>query len=222
MIQLRRTVTGRRDRAAFPAAAPEQRCYGSLAALGEGQRRPLRPIASTALEVATHTGELLAELVALPGVRIFRGVRPVGTDLPPTAHVISAGRQVVLLESVAWPPGRYETAQGRVHCDGTYIGQSVGPLLAAVQHWRRALPRNHRVCAVVIVHLCSAGDLTLPVASRGDLAWVRAEDALRDVRRRIALSRPRVRARVLAALIAATEPGPGGSRVTRRPSRRVT
>src|SRR5215470_11068945 len=95
-------------------------------------------------------GALLTDLFALPGVRIFQGVRPAAADLPRIPHVISAGHRLVLVESVAWPPGRYAaTAAGQIHCDGVYTGQSVLPLLTAVRHWRQALPRGHRVSALV-------------------------------------------------------------------------
>ena len=72
---------------------------------------------------------MLGELPAGPGVRIFQGVRPAAAeDLPRIPHAISAGRRLILIESVAWPPGRYQArADDRIHCDGTYIGQSVLP-----------------------------------------------------------------------------------------------
>jgi hypothetical protein len=201
----RRTVESRRARAATPPPLLEQRCHGSLEAITDSERRALRPIIATAYEVAARTGGLLAELIAIPSVRIFRGIRPAGADLPPIPHAISAGRQLVFVESVAWPPGRYETAgNGRIHCDGTYIGQSVRPLLAAVQHWRRTLPKGHHVSAVIVVHHAGEGDIKLPAATPGDLVWLLADNAVPDIRQRLLRGRQALSRNLLAALIAAT------------------
>jgi hypothetical protein len=200
----RRAVDSRRIRAEVPHHLLEQRYHGRLEAITDSERRSLRPITATAYEVAARTSELLAELIAIPSVRIFHGVRPVGADLPPIPHAISAGRQLVFVESVAWPPGCYETAEnGRIHCDGTYIGQSVRPLIATVGQWRKILPKNHQVSAVIVVH-AAGGDLTLPAPMSGDLAWVHAHDAARDIRQRILCGRQSVSRNLVAALIAAT------------------
>ena len=56
------------------------------------------------------------------------------------------------------------------------------PLIAAVRHWRQALPRGHRVSALVVVHPTAEGELALPAATAPDLAWARACDAVRDIR----------------------------------------
>jgi hypothetical protein len=143
----------RRTRAAVPPWLLERRYHGTLDSVADREQRPLRPIGTTAAEVAARTELLLAELVANPSVRIFRGVRATGVDAAPTTHAIAAGRSLILLESVAWPPGRYQAGwDGRLYCDDVYIGQTVAPLLAAVRHWRRTLPRWHRVSAMVVVH----------------------------------------------------------------------
>src|SRR5215471_8434070 len=111
----RRVTASRRLRSITPGSALEQRYFGDLNAITDSEQRPLRPIGSTAREVAARTGVLLTD----PG-------------LPLVPHVISAGRRLVLVESVAWPPGRYETsADGRILCDGVYIGQSVQALRTA-------------------------------------------------------------------------------------------
>jgi hypothetical protein len=204
----RRAAASRRVRAAVPRPLLERRYHGSLAAITDSERRSLRSVAATAYEVAERTSDLLAELISIPSVRIFRGVRVAGTDLPRMPHVVSSGRQLILLESVAWPSGHYEVTDGRVHCDGTYIGQSARPLLAAVQHWRAALPRHHRVCAVVVVHTGAGSDITLPAPTGGDLAWIRAEDAARDVRQRILSGRQVVSRAAVAALMAAVDGPP--------------
>jgi hypothetical protein len=190
--------------AAEPAAS--SRCYGSLEAITDSERRALRPIGVAAREVAGWTGALLGELLAVPGVRIFQGVRAPAGDAPRIPHAVSAGRGLVLVESVAWPAGQYATtAGGRVHCDGVYIGQSVRPLAAAVRHWREALPDGHRVTAVVVVHLAgrSGGLLLAPGAGR-DLAWARPGEAVRCVRARLPRRRQAVSMRAVAALVAAT------------------
>jgi hypothetical protein len=201
----RRVAASRRLRVIVPPLVLERRYHGNLEAITDSERRPLRPIGTTAREAAARTGVLLSDLIAIPSVRIFHGVRPAGASMPLVSHAISAGRQLLLVESVAWPPGHYETAaNGRVHCDGTYIGQSVHPLIGAVHLWQELLPKNHRVSAMVVVHAAAAGDIVLPVATSKDLAWVLADDALPDIRRRIKPGYQSVSRNVVAALIAAT------------------
>jgi hypothetical protein len=119
--------------------------------------------------------------------------------------VIIAGRQVVLVESVAWPPGRYDAhATGRIYCDGTYIGQSVRPLMDAVRYWRATLPPGHWVSALVVVHSTAAGDLALPASTTRGLAWARADDAVHDIRARLSRVRQAISMKAVAALVAAT------------------
>ncbi|SRR6266571_9285150 len=189
-----------------PGVATTGCWHGSLDTITDSERRALRPIGTTAHEVAVRTGVLLGALPAGPGVRIFQGVRPAGTeDLPRIPHAVNAGRQLILVESVAWPPGRYHAGTGgRIHCDGTYIGQSVLPLVNAVRYWREALPRGHRVSALVVVHPTAEGDLALPAAMAEELAWTRAGDAVRDIRARLPRGRPAASTRAVAALVAAT------------------
>jgi hypothetical protein len=194
------------DRVFLPAP------LGSLDAIVDSERRPLRPIGSSAHEVAERTGALLAGLVAPPGVLVFCGVCPMPDrsgrgDAPPIPHAVTAGRRLLLIESVAWPAGRYETGVGgRVHCDGVYIGQSALPLIDAVRRWRRVLPGNHRVSALVVVHPPADGGLTLPVAvpEPDDLAWVLADDAARHIRRRMPRRGRPVSRHTVTALMAAT------------------
>jgi hypothetical protein len=201
----RRAIKSRRIRTTVPATLLARRYHGSLDAIADSERRALRPIGTTAHEIAARTGVLLADLVTFPDVRIFQGVRPAGADVPRIAHAVSAGRMVVLVESVAWPPGRYlTTTTGRIHCDGVYIGQSVRPLIAAVRHWREVLPRTHRVSAVVVVHPTADGDVALPPATARDLAWVHADSAVDDIRQRLPRGRQAGSRTVVAALLAAT------------------
>jgi hypothetical protein len=191
-----------------PATARPGRCHGSLDVITDSERRGLRSIGTTAREVATRTGALLNDLLALPGVRIFQGVRPdAAQDMPRIPHAVSAGRQLILVESVAWPPGQYAArAAGRIHCDGTYIGQSVRPLINAVRHWRQTLPRGHRVSALVVVYPTTAGHLTLPAPATRDLAWTSADDAVRAIHARLPRGQPAVSMKAVAALFAATAP----------------
>ena len=202
----RRVIASRRLRAIVPPLVMQQRFHGDLAAVTDNEQRPLRPIGSTAHEVAARTGVLLADLIAIPCVRIFHGIHAPGASLPLISHAISAGRQLVLIESVAWPPGRYETsANGRIHCDGTYIGQSARPLTAAVRHWQELLPKNHRVSAMIVVHAVAEGDIALPASAPGGLTWVFAEDVVRSIRQRIPDGRQSVSRNTVAALLAATQ-----------------
>jgi hypothetical protein len=194
----------RRVLAAVTEPMLEQRLHGTLDAISDSQCRTLRPIGMAAGDVAARTGSRLAELIEIPSVRIFHGVRAPGCPAPPIAHVVAAGRTLILVESVAWPAGRYAIdASGRVNCDGRYIGQSVQPLVEAVQHWRTLLPRNHRVSALVVVHTAPDGRYTLPVDVGTDLTWVRIDDVFDHLAARVSHHR-HVSTHSIAALVAAT------------------
>jgi hypothetical protein len=177
---------------------------GYLARVVDTERRPLRPIGTTAYEVARRTGELLSGLLRAPGVRLYQGVSLTG--YPPLPYALSAGPHVVLIEAVAWPPGSYVTSPaGAVHCDDVYIGQSVRPLLGAVRRLRRLQPRGHRVSAVVVVHSSVAGRLELPPATGAEVSWCPAEGALGVIRCRLrADDRRRVPSRAMRVLAAAS------------------
>ena len=164
------------------AARLTSRFHGSLKAITDSERRALRPIGTTARDVAEQTGELLAGLLDRPGLWGFQGVRPSTAGSPRIPHALSAGHQLVLVESVAWPPGSYTTAPaGQIHCDGVYIGQSVAPLLGAIKHWRATLSGSHRIDALVVVHPTAPGSLILPTATGCGLAWSKACDAVSNV-----------------------------------------
>ena len=202
-------MAGHADRrssiAPVPAAVLSRRCHGSLDTITDSERRGLRPIGITAHEVAVRTGALLMDLFTLPGVWIFQGYARRPGDVPRIPHVVSAGHVLVLVESVAWPPGRYATtATGQVHCDGVYIGQSVWPLITTVRHWRQALPRGHRVHALVVVHPIADGDLALPAPDRPELGWAAASDAFHDLRACLPRGRRPASATAIAVLAAAT------------------
>ena len=192
------------------AARLASRFHGSLDAITDSERRALRPIGTTTRDVAERTGELLAGLLDRPGLWAFQGIRPTPASQPRIPHAISAGRQLVLVESVAWPPGRYTTTPAcRIHCDGVHIGQSVAPLLAAIEHWRATLSCNHQVSALVVVHPAAQGTLTLP-ATAGGLAWSRGCDAVRHLTGLLPHGRQPTSLRLIGELFkAAAEEEPG-------------
>jgi hypothetical protein len=204
MWMTRRVIASRRLRAIVPPSVLERRYHGNLEVITDSEHRPLRPIGVTAREVASWTGALLADLTTHPSVRIFHNVRPAGASLTSIPHAISAGRKLILIESVAWPPGCYEAAaNGHVHCDGTYIGQSVRPLIASVRHWQELLPKNHQVRAMIVVHAAAGCSVQLPATTR-NLSWVLADGALHDIRQDIQRGHQAVSRNAVAALIAAT------------------
>jgi hypothetical protein len=199
----------RRLRSIAPEQMLEQRYYGSLEAITDSERRPLRPIGCTARQAAERTGALLNDLDLAPSVRIFHGIRPADQSLPLLPHAISAGRQLILVESVAWPPGQYETSStGRIRCDGTYIGQSVQALRDTARYWSELLPRNHRVAAMVVVHPAATGDITLPEQEPKGPVWVLAGGAIHQLQQHIAGHRHSVSRNAMVALMAATAVDP--------------
>jgi hypothetical protein len=160
-------------------ARPASRFQGSLEEIIDSERRALRPIGTTARDVAERTGALLSDLLDCHDLWVFQGIRSATPGSPRIPHAISAGRQLILVESVAWPPGRYATSStGQIYCDGTYIGQSAGPLLAALDHWQAVLSSGHQVNALVVVHPTVPGALALPASADG-LSWSTACDAVR-------------------------------------------
>lgn len=182
VLATRRVVAFRRLRARVPAPLLRQRRYGDLAAMtDDDDSRPLRPVCVSLAEVLARTDAMLSPFTAFPSVRIFEGVRVPGAARPLAPFAVSAGRLLVLIESVAWPPGRYQTdATGRVRCNGQYIGQTVHTLSRATRACRALLPRSHQVCALVVVHRTSEGGYLLP-AGTGQLRWVLADNLPRDL-----------------------------------------
>jgi hypothetical protein len=189
---------------AQPPALSDGRWHGSLDSVTDTERRALRPIGTTAYEVAVRTGALLAELLALPGIQIFQGVAQATADTPCIPHAISVGRQIILVESVAWPPGRYAArTEGRIYCNGAYIGQSMRPLKHAVRHWQETLPPGHRVSGLVVVHPTEEGDLRLTDTAARNIAWVRAVNAVGEVQAHLPRRHQSASIKAVAALIAA-------------------
>jgi hypothetical protein len=196
----RRVVSLRRVRAKVPAPLLRQRRYGDLASLADDDSRPLRPVGVTVADLVGRTDALLGPLTARPGVRLFEGVRLPGGHRPVASHAVSAGRLLVLVESVAWPPGHYRTdATGRVRCDGQYIGQTVGSLSRAVRSLRTALPRNHQVIALIVVYRLADGFYELP-AGTPDVRWTLADDLLDDLHNHLSPHLSTVSRHTIAAL----------------------
>jgi hypothetical protein len=166
-----------------------QRLRGSLAKLTDDESRSLRPIGMTVREAASRTGELLGRLTDAPGVRIFAGIR-VTERGPRVGFAVSTASAVLVVESVAWPAGAYTvTSQGCVLCDGTYIGQSVRPLLGSVRLLRRLAPRR-LVGAVVVVHSSGTGRPSLPAYSPAGPAWLPPDEVRAHLARRLHIRRP--------------------------------
>jgi hypothetical protein len=195
----------RRARHSIPAFAVEQRLHGQLDLLAENDGRQLRPVGLAAGDIAWRTGSLLDKLISIPGVYVFHGVNGARSAPPMVAHVVAAGRTVVLVEAVAWPPGEYRVdASGRVSCNDRYIGQSVNALMDAVGYWRQTLPRSHRVSALVIAYASSGAPPCLPPSAGPMLSWVAADHALNALTERVP-ARRRISAHSMAALVSATE-----------------
>lgn len=172
-----------------------QRLRGSLEKLTDDERRSLRPIGMTVREAATRTGELLDRLADAPGVRVFAGIRMTERG-PRVGFAVSTASTVLVVESVAWPTGAYTvTSQGCVLCDGTYIGQSVRPLLGSVRLLRRLAPRR-LVGAVVVVHSSGAGRPSLPAYSPAGPAWLPPDELRTHLARRLHIRRPNNSCRV--------------------------
>ena len=113
----------------------------------DSERRPLRPIGTSAREVHSRTAGLLARFNSRPGVH-------------------------VLVDSVAWPAGSYSTTpDGQVLCDGTYIGQSIDHLVVAVRRLRLNMPGKYRIEAAVVVHPSRPDAPTLPLAHPDEVRW---------------------------------------------------
>lgn len=197
--------TSQRIHAGVPRALLDTRFHGNLDAVLGHEGRSLRPIGTTPSEVADRTGSLLGHLARNPCVRIFFGVTcPNAAIAQVLPHAVVAGRQIILVESVAWPSGQYQVdTDGRIKCDGTYIGQSVAPLMAAVRCWRELLPRNHRVSALIVVHAAGTGQAILPAESVPGLMWARAEDALATISNLLPRN-PALSLRAFVALLGAT------------------
>jgi hypothetical protein len=189
------------------ASVITRRSLGNLDEVTDSERRALRPIGTTAHEIAVLTAELLDQLLAFPSVRIFHGIRPADASQPRIPHAISAGYQLILVDSVAWPPGEYSaTPLGQIYCDGRYIGQSVLPMTTAVRHWRAKLPADHQVTGLVIVHPTPDRALAPapPAPIAADLFWARAHEAVRDLSGRLPAGRQPVSLPAMKALVAAT------------------
>jgi hypothetical protein len=165
------------------------RLRGTLDSLTDEEGRSLRPIGMTVREAADRTGVLLDRLTDHPGVRLYAGVR-VAKHAPRLGFAISTASHLLLVESVAWPSGSYTvTPGGCVLCDGTYIGQSVLPLLASVRLMRRVV-RRLTVGAVVVVHPSGHDRPALPVGIGSvGIGWIPPSKLCSHVSQRLLLRR---------------------------------
>lgn len=204
LLSLRWLHQALRLRAAVTDDVLERRYHGRRGVwTADGGSSALRPVGASPADVVARTGNLLAALLEVPSVRIFSGVGPASADAVPVSHAVAAGRVVVLVESVAWPAGRYDLdAQGRVISDGMWIGQSVAPLMRTVAAWRAALPRSHRVSALVVVHASDGGTVQLAPRRFADVALVDAAGCRDEIRAALP-ARPAVSRHTMAALLAA-------------------
>jgi hypothetical protein len=199
----RHARTSMRLRARVSGALVQRRLHGNLDSIPDDDSRALRAIGMPTAELVARTGAMLTTLVDRPNVHVFHAIRTRAAQAGVVSHVVSAGRVLILIESIAWPAGRYELDDdNRVLCDGVYIGQSANPLLAAVSHWRDALPHGHRVTALVVLHAVDAGRCALPSARPG-LQWTRSEDLLASIGQQLP-RRSSVSMHALAALAEAT------------------
>jgi hypothetical protein len=162
------------------------RLRGTLERMTDDERRSLRPIGMSVREAAARTKTLLNRLADNPEVYLFAGVR-VAKGAPRIGFAVSTASHLLLVESVAWPSGKYTVnPQGSVLCDGTYIGQSVLPLIGSVRLLRRVARRRH-IGAVVVVHPSGAGLPSLPVNSPAGPAWLAPEKVRSHIARRLLL-----------------------------------
>jgi len=196
-----RVITFSRVRSQVADPSPVQRKYGDLDTAAEEDSPPLRSVGMADAEVARRTDSMLSGLITIPSVRIFQGVRPRGASRPVATHAVSAGPLLILVESVAWPPGRYRVdATGRVRCDGQYIGQTIRLISTAVRDCRMLLPRSHQVSALVLVHRTARGSYLLPPETH-ELRWALADDELpRELQARLARHPSTVSLHTIAAL----------------------
>jgi hypothetical protein len=200
-----RLRVARRVRGEVPARLLRRRWHGDLTAISADEHRALRPIGMARADAVRRTEDLLRPLTDIPSVRIFRGVRPAAS----AAFAVTAGRLVLIVEPVAWPPGRYVMdATGQLRCDGRFIGQSAGPLAAGVTALRTRLPRTHRVRALVAVHPIADGAFVLPVPTK-EMAWILARDLPTTMRTELARHPRTVSRHIIAALVPAGSSGSG-------------
>lgn len=184
-----------------PLRVAEQRRHGELPPAATRGSGSLRSIGAGGGGVAARTDTQLGALTVLPGVRIFRGIRAGHPSRVVATHAVSAGRVVVLVESVAWPPGNYRAdPDGRIWCDGMPTGQVTAGLQAAVAACRARLPRDHLVRALVCVHRTTPAGYLLPAPGR-TISWTFAEDLVETLMPHLAPYAAAVSRHVVAALV---------------------
>lgn len=195
-----RLKAARKVRGEVPHRVLRQRWHGDLTTVSADEYGALRPIGMARADAVRRTEELISPLTDIPSVRIFRGVHLGGPDRTVAAFAVTAGKLVLIVEPVAWPPGHYLIdATGQVRCDCRFIGQSAGPLAAGVAALRARLPRTHRVRALVAVLPIADGAFVLPVPTK-EVAWTLARELPITMRTELARHPRTVSRHIIAAL----------------------
>lgn len=111
--------------------------------------------------------DALSTLTALPGARLFRGVR--GRVAPERTYVaVACGRAVALVEYHHWPSGRYAwTSEGLLTCDGSYLPGGDTGIQEEVTAFAADLGRKVEVRGFVLVAPRDAGPVNEAVHHDG-------------------------------------------------------
>lgn len=114
--------------------------------------------------------DALSTLTALPGARVFRGVR--GMVAPERTYVaVVCGRAVALVEFHRWPSGRYAwTPDGLLTCDGEYLPGGDTGIQEEVAAFAGRLGRKVEVRGFVLIAAPDAGPVNEAVAPEGPTA----------------------------------------------------
>ena len=180
--------------------------HGDLDSVTDSEHRGLRPIGAAVRDVAGRTSVFLNKLSVRSAVHVFQGVRTVGRDGPSIPHVVITGNHIVFVESVTWPSGRYSIRNvDEVFCDEVYIGQSIRPLMTAVDEWRDILPAGHCVSALVVVHPIDDGAVILPESRARALNWAPPQSIAGDLCGLLPVDQPAISSVALQALVAASD-----------------
>ncbi|GAA3686905.1 hypothetical protein GCM10023081_25270 [Arthrobacter ginkgonis] len=90
---------------------------------------------------AAGTAAALESLVAVPGTRIFHGLRIPGEPDIHVDHAVLNGGRLVLVESVVWPPGKYRWVNDREMGQASSRRTNVRPVRVADLHGNRTVAK---------------------------------------------------------------------------------
>jgi|GEM_PF-6515166 len=90
---------------------------------------------------AADTAAALESLVAVPGTRIFHGLRIPGEPDIHVDHAVLNGGRLVLVESVVWPAGRYRWVNDREMAQTPSRRATVRPVRVADLHGNRTVAK---------------------------------------------------------------------------------